>query len=265
MFLRKIILSVFFIAISPFIFAGDKKISDKNILLRLDRVERMVQNNSQLPVLSKIKALQLENQQLRSLIEEQAFKHEKLKQRLQSLNEDMDRRVMSLESNIRDRDQEQDLQEDVQNQQEPIDNVHNNDNQKDDTLDNQDAEQNLIEQKAYQTAFNELRALRYAKAEKSFKNFLQQYPESNYAQLAQYWLAESSYAQRNFKQSITYYSDLLSKYKNSSKIVEANLKIAYCYYELADYKMTKIKLKNLIKNYPNSTEAGQAKRLLKKL
>ncbi|MFK5892646.1 MAG: tol-pal system protein YbgF, partial [Pseudomonadota bacterium] len=254
MLVRKITLIVFFIAISTSLFA-----SDKNILLRLERVERMMQNNSQLKVLSKIKSLQQENQELRSVLEELVFKHDKLKNRLQSLNEDMDRRVLSLESDVL----EQKSAEDIQKQPELLENIDNKENEIDNSLEEQNTEQNLIEQKVYQAAFNELKALRYGKAEKSFKEFLQQYPESNYAQLAQYWLAESSYAQRNFKQSIKHYSDLLTKYKNSPKFIEANLKIAYCYYELADYKTAKIKLNHLIKNYPDSTETGQAKRLLK--
>ena len=267
MHLRQIFLIVFFITICPWLYAGnalsnDLKVSNKNILLRLERVERMMQNNSQLPILSKFKALQQENQQLRSLIEELTFKHEKLKNRLQSLNEDMDRRVLSLESDSI----KQELQSDTQNQQQAVvDNPEKQGNEADNGLENQDTEQSLLEQKIYQSAFNELRALRYGKAEKSFLNFLQQYPDSDYAQLAQYWLAESSYAQRNFKQSINYYSQLLTKYKSSPKLIEAHLKIAYCYYELADFKMAKTKLNNLIKNYPDSTEAGQAKRLLKKL
>jgi len=267
MLLKQIILIVFFITLSPWLYAGDKRSSDqtvnnKNLLLRLERVERMMQSNSQLPMLSKIKALQKENQQLRSLIEELTFKQEKLKSRLQSLNEDMDRRVLSLESDI----MRQESQLETQNQQQAVvDNTEKKDNETDNTLENQDTEQNLIEQKIYLAAFNELRALRYGKAEKSFIKFLQQYPDSDYAQLAQYWLAESSYAQRNFKQSINFYSELLNKYKNSPKLIEAHLKIAYCYYELADYKTAKLKLNDLIKNYPDSTEAGQAKRLLKKL
>ena len=263
--LRQIIIILILIAISQTLIAADNKAGEKHLLLRLDRVERILQNNSQLKVLNKIKALKQENQELRSLIEELVYNHDKLKNRLHALNEDMDRRVLSLESTmstpisseeIKDNNQEQSL---IQNnaQTNVVDNKQ--------TLENQNTEQQLLEQKAYQVAFNELKALRYGKAENSLTNFLKQYPDSHYAELAQYWLAESSYAQRKFKQSIQNYSALVKKYPDSPKHAEAKLKIAYCYYELDEQKTAQKQLKELITMYPNSTEAGQAKRLLKKL
>ncbi|MFK5985872.1 MAG: tol-pal system protein YbgF [Pseudomonadota bacterium] len=252
MFFKKNILLVLFITASPLIWA-----SDKNLSLRMDRLERMMQNNSPVKIFSKIKTLQKENQQLRSQLEELNFQHDKLKNRLHALNEDMDRRVLLLETQTR----VDDTPDSINNSAEEVDKQLEGT----EDLDNQDIEQQMLEQNAYQSAFDQLKAQRYGKAENSFKAFIQSYPESSYAHLAQYWLAESSYAQRNFKQSINNYSGLLKNYPNSPKRIESHLKIAFCYYELGDIKNAKAKLKNLIKNYPNSTEAGQAKRLLKKL
>jgi tol-pal system protein YbgF len=252
------------ISISHTLSAADKNSAEKHFLLRLDRVERIIQNNSQLKILNKIKALKQENQELRSIIEELVYNQEKLKSRLHALNEDMDRRVLSLETTMLPTDAA-DIDPNL-NQDQLL--LQKNTTQKTDNtteLENNNTEQQLLEQNAYQTAFNELKALRYGKAENSLSNFLKQYPQSHYAELAQYWLAESSYAQRNFKQSIKNYTELLNKYPNNTKHAEANLKIAYCYYELGDQKTAKKQLSSLIKNYPNSTEAGQAKRLLKKL
>jgi len=259
--LRQIVFISVLTGISQTIIAADKKVSEKNILLRLDRIERMLENNSQLKVLNKIKALKQENQELRSLIEELVYNHGKLQNRLHALNEDMDRRVLSIESSLLPENPS------LENQDQDTTLLLNENTEKDTTsvLENNNTEQLFIEQKAYQNAFNELKAMRYGKAENSLESFLQQYPDSQYAELAQYWLAESSYAQRNFKQSINHYSSLLDKYKNSPKRSEAILKIAYCYYELGKLKSAKGRLNELIKNYPNSTEAGQAKRLLKKL
>ena len=46
--------------------------SNKNLQLRIDRLERMLENNSQYQLLAKIKQLKEENRELRGLVEEQS-------------------------------------------------------------------------------------------------------------------------------------------------------------------------------------------------
>lgn len=121
------------------------------------------------------------------------------------------------------------------------------------------------EQEAYQKAFNFLRALRYDKAGLAFRSFIEKYPEGRYAHIAQYWLAESSYAQRNFKTAIADYQKLIDTYPGSPKRAEAMLKIGYSYYELKDYPKAQAMLEQLLSSYPRTTEAGQAQNLLQKI
>ena len=121
------------------------------------------------------------------------------------------------------------------------------------------------EQKAYQSAYDDLRARRYSKARESFAEFIHQYPGGRYAHIAQYWVAESSYAQQNYEQAIIDYQLLLDVYPFSPKKAEAELKKAYSFYELGNKESARQTLNQLLLNYPDTTEAGQAKRLLKQL
>ncbi len=121
------------------------------------------------------------------------------------------------------------------------------------------------EQEAYQKAFNLLRQLRYDKAGLAFRSFIQKYPDGRYAHIAQYWLAESSYAQRNFKAAIADYQKLIDDFPGSPKRAEAMLKIGYSYYELKDYPKAEAMLERLLTSYPRTTEAGQAQNLLQKI
>lgn len=121
------------------------------------------------------------------------------------------------------------------------------------------------EQEAYQKAFNFLRELRYDKAGLAFRAFIEKYPNGRYAHIAQYWLAEASYAQRDFKTAITDYQNLIDNYAGSPKRAEAMLKIGYSYYELKDYPKAQATLEQLLASYPNTTEAGQAQNLLQKI
>ena len=54
------------------------------------------------------------------------------------------------------------------------------------------------EKAAYDQAFQALKELRYADAAEDFQAFLDQYPGSEYADNAQYWLGESYYVTRNY-------------------------------------------------------------------
>jgi len=121
------------------------------------------------------------------------------------------------------------------------------------------------EQQAYQKAFNLLRELRYDKAGLAFRDFIERYPNGRYAHIAQYWLSEASYAQRDFKTAIGDYQKLIDNYAGSPKRAEAMLKIGYSYYELKDYPKAQAMLEQLLASYPGTTEAGQAQNLLQKI
>jgi TolA-binding protein len=54
------------------------------------------------------------------------------------------------------------------------------------------------EKDAYDNAFQALKELRYADAAQLFQDFRSQYPNSEYADNAQYWLGESYYVTRNY-------------------------------------------------------------------
>ena len=121
------------------------------------------------------------------------------------------------------------------------------------------------EQQSYQKAYDELRAQHYAAARDSFTTFINQYPHGRYAHIAQYWIAESSYAQKDYQQAIQDYQHLIDFYPKSPKLAESQLKKAYCYYELGNKNDARKTLQLLLAQYPDTTEASQAKRLLKNL
>lgn len=121
------------------------------------------------------------------------------------------------------------------------------------------------EQQSYQKAFDLLRELRYEPASESFRKFLNDYPSSRYAHIAQYWLGEANYAQRRFEAAIIDYQKLIDNYSSSPKLAEALLKIGYSHFELNQYPSARSSVEQLIKRYPGTTEAGQGQNLLQKI
>ena len=62
-----------------------------------------------------------------------------------------------------------------------------------------------------------LKELRYADAAEDFQSFLDQYPNSDFADNAQYWLGESYYVTRNYDIALKAFQTLLDQYPESPK------------------------------------------------
>jgi tol-pal system protein YbgF len=121
------------------------------------------------------------------------------------------------------------------------------------------------EQRAYQSAFNLLKAGRYDQAAKSFRDFLAEYPTGKFADNAQYWLGESYYVTRNFDNALREFNALVNGHPDSQKVTHALLKIGYIHDELGQKEEAREILTDLTKNYPQSTAAGLAAKRLERM
>jgi tol-pal system protein YbgF len=232
---------------------------------RLKRLEQLLESQGLVDILLKVESLQTEIQRLQGQSEEQLHTLQELKKRQRDLYIDIDRRLLQLERNAPAGSAIAPAAAGATAAQQS--------GAKPATKTTAAAAAGAMtaapllqgEQQAYQDAFNLLRELRYDKATLAFRDFLKQYPNGRYAHIAQYWLGEASYAQGKFKQAIKDYQTLIDNHPNSPKLAEAMLKIGYSQYELKNYKAAQTSLEQLIKAYPGTTEAGQAKNLLKKI
>ena len=114
------------------------------------------------------------------------------------------------------------------------------------------------EKAAYDDAFQSLKDLKYADAAAQFQTFLQQYPGSEYADNAQYWLGESYYVTRNYDIALEAFQGLLSKYPNSPKVPDGLLKIGYTHYELKQWDLARAALEQVQQQYEGTTLARLA-------
>lgn len=121
------------------------------------------------------------------------------------------------------------------------------------------------EQGVYQKAFDLLRELRYEQAIAGFTQFLADYPNAEYAPLAQYWIGEAHYAGQQYEQAIAAYNRLIANYPKSPKRAEGLLKIGYSQHELGHSDEAIKRFEQIIADYPESTEANQAQAALDSL
>ncbi|MEW8505306.1 MAG: tol-pal system protein YbgF [Candidatus Thiodiazotropha sp.] len=122
-----------------------------------------------------------------------------------------------------------------------------------------------LESEAYQSAFNMLKQGRYAESITAFSNFLKAYPGGEYEDNAQYWLAEASYVNRDFDIALGEFTKIMEKYPSSPKIPGAMLKIGYIHYEKKNWTDARNILNELITNYPATTESRLAQKRLQRL
>jgi tol-pal system protein YbgF len=121
------------------------------------------------------------------------------------------------------------------------------------------------EKAAYDQAFQALKELRYADAAEEFQAFLERYPNSEYADNAQYWLGESYYVTKNFQIALTAFQDLLANYPESPKAPDALLKIGYTHYELEQWDSARAALTEVQEKYPDSTLSRLAENRLRSM
>ena len=117
----------------------------------------------------------------------------------------------------------------------------------------------------YQAAFELLKEQRYEPAALAFQQFLVSYPESQLADNAQYWLAESYYVTDQFENALKEFEVVISKHPRSRKVPDALLKIGYSNYELERLDAARSSLARVQSEYPDTTAARLAEQRLKRM
>jgi tol-pal system protein YbgF len=97
------------------------------------------------------------------------------------------------------------------------------------------------------------------------QNFLVQHPKSPLAPRAQYWIGDSYYNLRDYKNAIANQQKLLSAYPDSSSVPDALLNIASSQQELGESAAARKTLDGLVARFPSSDAAEKARRRLANL
>ena len=118
------------------------------------------------------------------------------------------------------------------------------------------------ETRAYEAAQSQRRVGNYQGAIVAFQNFIKQYPKSNLAPRAQYWIGDSYFNLRDFKLAIGSQQALLKTYPDSPTVPDAMLNIASSQIEMGEAVTGKRTLEDLVAKYPTSEAAEKAKRRL---
>ena len=199
-------------------------------------------------LLQQLESLQTELRDLRGKVEVQANEIERLKSRQRELLADIDRRVSELERRGSAPATAGDAAAAPPAAAPP-------------------GTPTAPEQQDYAAAFNLLKQGTYDRASKAFKDFIAKYPQSPLRGNAQYWLGQTYYVTRNFRQARDEFNKVVKDNVEADKAADALLKVGYSSYELGDWAKARASLNQVTARYsgtPAAKSAGQRLTKMKK-
>jgi tol-pal system protein YbgF len=102
----------------------------------------------------------------------------------------------------------------------------------------------------------------YENARELFRSFVNQFPNSKVADNAQFWIGEIYYREKWYEKAILEYQKVIENYPNGSKTPGALLKQGFAFLNLDDKANARLILKELVRKFPDSSEADVAKNKL---
>ena len=126
-------------------------------------------------------------------------------------------------------------------------------------------EEQAREVKAYDAASNLFRRNDFRSAIDAFRAFLKDYPDSQLAVNANYWIGISYANLRDYRNALTAQQDILARHPQSAKAPDAMLAIAAIQLEQGDAGSARNTLEDIIARYPGSEAAGKARTRLSAL
>ncbi len=117
----------------------------------------------------------------------------------------------------------------------------------------------------YDTAYADYTKGRYALAMQGFQEYLDAYTNTDLSDNAQYWIGESHYAQKKYREAIADFDRLLKDWPKSDKAPAALLKKGYALLELGQKAEAVVSLQYVVHEHPSSEEARLARARLKSI
>jgi tol-pal system protein YbgF len=117
----------------------------------------------------------------------------------------------------------------------------------------------------YQAAYRDYQRGNFDLAIEGFGDFLGSSPNSDLADNAAYWIGESLFSQKKYREAIEQFDAVVTKYPKSDKVPGALLKKGYAYINVGERAQGVVQLQYVLHEHPKSQEASLARQKLKQL
>lgn len=117
----------------------------------------------------------------------------------------------------------------------------------------------------YQAAYRDYQRGNYDLAISGFRDFAAKNPNSELSGNAAYWVGESLYSQKKYREAIQQFDSVVTRYPKSDKVAGALLKKGYGYIALGEKSQGIVQLQYVVHEHPTAPEAALARQKLKSL
>jgi tol-pal system protein YbgF len=241
-----------------------------DVATRLEKIERRLDSQSMMEMISRLDQLQQELQNINGQMEVLNYEMDNIKKRQKDLYVDIDRRITQVEQRTSDQTKLQASSPTMVGSVAASSGAAPSDSSAIGSSPSLSSaapvsplvspQSKQLQREAYDRAFNLLKDGRYELAIASFKAYLETYPNADYADNAQYWLGEANYAQRRYDVALQEFNKVLDNYPKSSKRADAMLKMGFSYQELGKPEDAEAVLSNIVTMFPDTTAARLAKK-----
>lgn len=184
----------------------------------------------------QLQTLQQEVQELRGLVEEQAYQIERLGRDQQEQYIDLDRRVAELRGGGATGGGS------VANPVAPV----------------PPPAPGASEREAYTNAFNLMKNRQFDASAEAFNKLINDFPEGQFTPNAYYWLGELSLAKAEHEKARQAFMQVVNLYPDNQKMPDALYKLGVVYHRLGDTQRSLEYLGRVRSEYPQSSAAGLA-------
>jgi tol-pal system protein YbgF len=117
----------------------------------------------------------------------------------------------------------------------------------------------------YQAAYRDYQRGNFDLAIEGFREFLETNATSDLADNAAYWIGESLFSQKKYREAISQFDAVVNRYPQSDKVPGALLKKGYAYINVGENAQGVVQLQYVVHEHPRSQEASLARQRLKQL
>ena len=133
------------------------------------------------------------------------------------------------------------------------------------TVDGKEGLAQPTEKPEYDAALKQFQSGDFKGAGNAFSAFAKKYPQSPYLPLAQFWLGNSLYAQRDYKGSTFVLQNMVQQFPSHAKVPDAMIAIANNQMESGQKAAARKTLETVVSKYPGTEGAQAASNRLKTL